>query len=201
MSAALGWTVSDQRPQCHLTHCGPRAVFQNGTTPRKSTGAVSAQRPTLLPVLACRVTKQACSHDDDASSFSCLMPSSIDHSSCGDRGSAAVSRSSSTASTACPATPMIAYRSNCTSDGTAKISCGSVAASGTKSMDEVDAQTVALHLENGLLKAKLQRINAHLKHQQHIVRHLLKQLEKERERRCKIEDAMLESCSCLGPGT
>jgi len=94
-----------------------------------------------------------------------------------------------------PTTPFTACRSTRFRSGIAKISFGSAAVSGAQSLGEVGAEIDALHDENRLLETQLQKVRSHLNHQQKMVRQLLELMEKERGRRIKLEDSMLES-SC-----
>merc|ERR1719468_692118 len=117
----------------------------------------------------------------------------------------------STVSTECHPTPCSVYRSIRTASVTTEASCDSDAPSNIESLDEVQTSTCrdraavssmdssqeactqlkAAQIENRLLKTQLKTANAQLKHQQSMVVHLMKQLDKERERRCNIEDEML----------
>jgi len=57
----------------------------------------------------------------------------------------------------------------------------------------------AVHLHKGSLRLHNQFLAEQLQLQQKMVQLLLKQLEKEQERRHSLEDALLESCSCSCP--
>jgi len=208
-----------QLPQRGPTPCRSREgiwVQRHVLTPgTPTTGRSLAQFHWLMPLDPRRVTHRTCPHHSSLSNIA--VPGSTPFSSRTDGGTTAstVSCCNSSESTGCHATPSSAYRSIRTCGEAANMSFDSETPSSIECLDEVrtgdrkarpstgylDAEVKAPNIENRLLKVRLQQVNAQLKRQQSMVLHLMHQLENERKRRCEMEDALLESCSCLGPDT